>query len=530
MAGIASTPRQLASIWQQIDVNQKISILLVALGSVAAVVGLVYWSGHPNYGLLYSNLSRKDAAAVVAQLDGDAIPYRLSDGGTTVLVPADRVQQARGKLLMQGIPAGGDGFEILDKGRLGMTNFAERKTYLRAVQGELARTISAVNAVEWARVHISAPEPSVFLDRDRPASASVLIKARGGARLEPGQIASIASLVARSVEGLEPKNITITDQFLAPLSRAVHDDGPGAATAYLEAQRGIERHLSRKVREMLDATLGPGRSSVSVCAEIQLKQETQNSTEYNLEGRVARMEKTRTSKSSGSKTGAGGAAGVASNVSARGGAPAAAGGSTESETDETMEYEVPRKEIVRVDNGVTVTRLTVSALVAGTHKVEKDSEGKETKKFEPLPADEVAKLSDAVKQAVGYDESRKDIVKVECVEFNEPAPAVTAEELAGERRWELILRLAKHGSTVVVVLAFLLVMRSVARRTRAAREAAAAAAAEAAAKAPAARQGGAGAAQTGEAPLRERVSSAIQEDADSASDLLKSWYETAGTR
>ena len=529
MAGIANTPGQFASIWRQIDVNQKISILLVGLGSVAAVVGLVYWGGRPSYALLYSNLSRKDAAAVVAQLDTDSVPYRLEDGGTTVLVPTEQVQQARGKLVMQGVPAGGDGFEILDKGRLGMTNFAERKTYLRAVQGELARTISNVDVVEWARVHVSAPEPSVFLDRDLPASASVLIKARGGARLEPSQIASIAAFVARSVEGLDPKNITITDQFLNPLSRAIHDDGPGAATAHIEAQHEVERHLSRKVREMLDITLGPGRSSVSVCTEIQLKQETENSTEYDNDGRVAKMEKSRTSKSSGGKGGAGGVAGAASNLSTSGGAKAA-GGSTESETDETMEYEVPRKEIVRVDNGVDIKRLTVSVLVAGTHKVTKDKEGKETRTYEPLPAEELSKLEEAVKQAVGFDESRKDIVKVECVEFNVPAPAVTADELAGERRWELMLRLAKHGSTVVVVLAFLLVMRSVSRRTRAAREAAAAAAAAAAPAAPRGAAQGAGAAMAAaNAPLRERVASAIQDDAGSASELLKSWYETAGS-
>ena len=134
MAGLANAPRQFASIWGRIDINQKVSILLVGLGGAAAVVGLLVWSGRPNYGLLYSNLSRKDAAAVAAQLDSESIPYRLEDNGTAVLVPADRVQTARAKLLTQGIPAGGDGFEILDKSALGMTNFAERKTYLRAVQ------------------------------------------------------------------------------------------------------------------------------------------------------------------------------------------------------------------------------------------------------------------------------------------------------------------------------------------------------------------------------------------------------------
>ena len=180
MAGLADVPEQFAAIWRRVDINHRIAIVLAGLGSVAAVAGLVVWSGRPSYGLLYSNLSRKDAAAVVGQLEGEGIAYRLDDGGTTVMVQSDQVAQARARLLMQGLPEGGDGFEILDKGSLGMTHFAERKTYLRAVQGELARTISSVDAIEWARVHVTAPEPSVFVGRDQPASASQKADRRSG--------------------------------------------------------------------------------------------------------------------------------------------------------------------------------------------------------------------------------------------------------------------------------------------------------------------------------------------------------------
>jgi len=524
MAGLSSAPQQFASIWRRVDINHKIAIVLAGAGSAAALVALVVWGGRPSYGLLYSNLSQKDAAAVVAQLDGESIPYKLSDGGAAVLVPSDRVQQARARLLMQGVPSGGDGFEILDKSTLGMTSFAERKTYLRAVQGELARTIGHVEPVEWARVHISAPEPSVFLDRDRPATASVLLKLHAGGELSPGQVASITAFVARSVEGLEPKNVTVTDQFLHPLSRAVQGEGPGSATAHIEAQRQIERHLGDKVRQMLEAALGPGRSSVSVCADIQLKQEETRSTTFEEEGRVAKMEKSRTSKTSGGGAAPGGPAGAASNLQGRAaGGRTTSGGSTNSETEETSEFEVPRTETVRLDQGVLIRRLTVSALVAGTHATDKGPDGKETRTFKPLPAEEMTKLSDAVKQAVGFEETRGDVVKVECVEFNEPTPAVTAAEVAGERRWAWMLRLARHGSTVVVVLAFLLVARSWLRRTRAARAAAEAEMREADARAAAAAGGAA-------AGLRERVASAIASDPDAASELLKAWYKGTSVR
>ena len=525
MAVPGGPTRQIAAIWRQIGINQKLSILLVGVGSLAAVLALVYWGGRPSYALLYSGLSRKDAGAIVAQLDSESVPYRLEDNGTTVLVASDQVQKARAKMITQGLPSGGDGFEILDKRSLGMTDFGERKTYLRAVQGELARTIGAIEPIEWARVHISAGEPSVFLERDRPATASVLLKLRGGAALSSAQVGSIASFVARSVEGLEPDKVAITDQFLNPLSRAGGQDGAGSANAQLEAQRDIESHLTHKVQDMLDAFLGQGRSVVSVSADVVLKQEEHHYTEYSEEGRVARSEKTTTSKSEdGSGGAAGGAAGTASNLNT-GAQPAAASHASpkRSENTEEFEYEVPRKEIVKVDHGVTLKRLTVSALVAGTTTVEKDPSGKETRKFQPLPPAELDKLTEAVKQAVGVDEVRKDVVKVECVEFNEPPPAVSAEEVAGERRWDLMLRVGRQASTVVVVLAFLLVVRSMLRRARTAREASEATVAKA--REAAATQA-ATAARASQLTLRDRVSAAVEGDPDTAAELLRAWYKS----
>ena len=240
---------------------------------------------------------------------------------------------------------------------------------------------------------------------------------------------------------------------------------------------------------------------------------------------VARTEKTLTKKSSGAPSSAGGGAVGADAVLGRDRKkPAPKAATTESTVDETMEYEVPVKELHTVNHGVTVTRLTVSALVAGAHKVEKDADGKETRTFVPLPADEVTKLTDAVQQAVGYDETRKDVVKVECVAFNEPAPLVTAAELAGERRWALVERVGKHAGTVVLVVAFVLVARSMVRRTRAAREKA-----EAEARAAQGAQAAA-AAPAGSQPLHQRVAAAVQSDPDAASDVLKTWYSGGGTR
>jgi len=530
MAGSGGPAQQVAAIWRQVGINQKISILLVGAGSAAAVLAMVFWGGRPSYGLLYSGLSRKDASAVVTQLEADSIPYRLDDNGATVLVPADQVQKARAALMQQGIPTGGDGFEILDKRTLGMTDFGERKTYLRALQGELARTISQIDSIEAARVHVSSPEPSVFLEQEQPATASVLLHLRNGATLSAAQAGAIGAFVAGSVEGLEPGQVTITDQFLNPLSRRATGAGPGAASAHLEAQREIERHLTTKVQNMLEAFLGPGRSTVSVSADIALKREEHHSVEYTEEGRVARTEKTTTSKTDGG----GGPAGGTPGAGPTGGRGAGASGTTGGTSDSTeeIEYEVPRTEIVKVDNGVTIKRLTVSVLVAGRHTVTKDAEGKETRTFEALPQAELTKLEEAVSQAVGADTTRTDTVKVECVEFNEPEPAISEDEMASDRRWEMMLRLGRQASTVVVVLAFLVVVRSMLRRARSAREAAEAAAAEALEAAEteareAAIQAAASTAATPSAdlPLRTRIAAAVASNPDSAAELLKSWYK-----
>jgi len=527
MASPGNPAQQLAGIWRQLGLNQKVSIVLVGVGSAAALLAMVYWGGRPSYGLLYSGLSRKDAAAVIAQLDGDGIPYRLQDNGTTILVPTDRVQQARAALLQQGIPAGSEGFEILDKQTIGLTDFAERKTYLRALQGELARTISQMDLIEGARVHITLPEPSVFVEQDRPATASVLLQVRRGAKLSPSQVAAIASFVAGSVEGLEPQSVTITDQFLNRLTRPSAEEGPGVASAHLEAQREVETYLRKKVQDMLDAFLGEGRSAVSVAADIALKHQQVHSIKFQEEGRVAKREKTMTSKSEGAGASAGGPAGAAANLPGGATATTTTPPLANSESTEEFEYEVPREETTSIDQGVTIKRLTVSVLVAGNYKVEKDAEGKETKTFVPLPEAEMQKLTEAVKQAVGYDESRKDSVSVECVEFKERQPVLPPEVLAGDQRWGLILKVAKHASTVVVLGAFLLVVRSMLKKARAAREAREAELA--AAREAQARQAAAAAQRTGQVSLRERVGAAVAANPDAAADLLKAWYKGVGT-
>ena len=525
MAAPGNPAQQLAGIWRQLGLNQKVSIVLVGVGSAAALLAMVYWGGRPSYGLLYSGLSRKDAAAVIAQLDGDGIPYRLRDNGATILVPTDKVQQARAALLQQGIPSGGDGFEILDKRTIGLTDFAERKTYLRALQGELARTISQMDLIEAARVHITLPEPSVFVEQEKPATASVLLQVKAGARLSPSQVAAIASFVAGSVEGLEPENVTITDQHLNRLTRPSAEEGPGVASAHLEAQREVETYLRKKVQDMLDAFLGEGRSTVSVAADIALKHEQVHMVKFQEEGRVAKREKTMTSKSEG-PTRAGGPAGTATNLP--GGASASTSPpTTNSESTEEFEYEVPREETTKIDQGVTIKRLTVSVLVAGTYKVEKDAQGNETKTFVPLPDAMIQKLTEAVKQAVGYDQSRNDTVTVECVEFKERQPVLTSEVLAGDKRWDLILRVVKHASTVVVLGAFLFVVRSMLKKARAAREAREAELA--AAREAQAREAAAAIQGAGQVSLRERVSAAVSANPDAAADLLKAWYKGVGT-
>src|SRR5689334_12119464 len=206
--------RQLVETWKQLGLNQRVSLVLGAGVVLAGLIGLTIWSSRPDYVLLYGKLDDAEAAKVMAALDDAKISYQTGRGGASILVPSDKVYQVRAQLAAKGIPRGeGVGFEIFDKPNFGISDFVQRANYLRAVQGELARTIAQIDLVESARVMIVMPENRLLVDSQKKPTASVFVRVKGNGQLAASGVNSIRFLVANAVEGLTVNNVSVVDNL-----------------------------------------------------------------------------------------------------------------------------------------------------------------------------------------------------------------------------------------------------------------------------------------------------------------------------
>jgi flagellar M-ring protein FliF len=310
--------KQLVGIWQQLGVSQRISIVLAALVVTGALVSLAFWSSRVDYALLYGKLDDAEAAKVVAVLDEMKIPNKVGQGGGAIYVARDKVYTARMQLASKGLPRGdgGVGFEIFDKATFGISDFQQRANYIRAVQGELARTISQLDEIESARVMIVAPENRLLVEANKRATASVFVRTKGQGQLSASAVNSIRFLVANSVEGLQANQVVVVDNRGNELSENNEPDSIAGLTAtQLSARRSYEQYLAKKAQEMLEVALGPGQAVVRVSADINFDQVTRTEEKFDPEGQVVRTstindESTDTTASGGAT----GAPGVASNL------------------------------------------------------------------------------------------------------------------------------------------------------------------------------------------------------------------------
>lgn len=261
---------QLKSLFYALSLSQRIGIAAVTLALAAGMISFVHWRHEAGFKPLFTGMSPEDAAAVVQRLKESGVEHRLADNGNTVLVPEAKVDELRLELAGAGLPKSGRiGFELFDKTNLGITDFAEHVNYRRALEGELERSIKVLNGIEQARVHITFPKDSVFLDSREPAKASVLVSLRPGARLTQQNVLAITNLVASAVEGLAPDYISVIDMQGNLLSRP-HQPGFDDADApggVLEYRHQIERDLAAKVESTLQPLLGDGRFRVGVTAD-----------------------------------------------------------------------------------------------------------------------------------------------------------------------------------------------------------------------------------------------------------------------
>lgn len=403
------TPRQIATL----------SITFV--GVVGLIVGAAYWINRPSYALLYSDLDPESANAVVSRLKTAKIQYVLDDGGRSVRVPVERLDELRLDLASQGLPTTGRiGFEVFDRTAFGTTEFLEQVNFRRGLEGELGRTIATIAEVASARVHIALPKESLFTGDQEQAKASVVLKLRNNRPLAPSTVNGIAGLVAASVESLRPESVVIIDTFGRPLSRQATSDEDAIAGAPLERQQRIERDMAAKVVALLEPVVGPGHVRVNVSA--RLNGNSQEETEERWDPTTV----IRSRQSSSDSGGAGAAGGIAGT---RANAPPAAGQPAKpivtpapvlaNRTTETTNYEVSKLTRHTIAPRGELSRLSVAVILDDLRTVSKDGQGQPQNSVKPRSQADMERIRGLVATAVGLDAERGDQLTVENISFGE---------------------------------------------------------------------------------------------------------------
>lgn len=418
MADWAARIAPLRERWDRLALAVRVAMVAGLLVGIGAIAYAATANREPHKAVLFSNLSDDDAARIVEKLRGANIPYEFGSGNTTLLVPEPQVYETRLMLASEGLPSGGGvGFEVFDQQRFGESEFTEQVKYHRALEGELARTVSHLAGVKRARVHLVLPTRSLFADREQDASASVVVHLVPGWKMREDQVKGIVHLVASSVRGLAPEHVTLVDGDGRPLERSDSSEEAGELTGKADAyRREIERSKERAAQQMLDASLGQRKSMVRVAAAVSFTREEVTEELYDPETIAQRsFQIVEEREGAGAKT-VGGVPGTPSNLP--GGELASAGpggGAGLTRRSETRNYEVSKYMRRAVEPVGRVTGLQVAVVADGRYR----GTG-EKKKFEPLSKDELDRIQKLVAGAVGIEEKRGDRVVVECIAF---APA-----------------------------------------------------------------------------------------------------------
>jgi flagellar M-ring protein FliF len=473
-------------------------LLLVGIAAaVAAGVTVVLWSRGPSYSLLYANLAAEDQAQIAQALDAAQIPYRVQPGSNAIEVPAERVSDARLKLAGQGLPESGGGFAAMDKDPgFGVSQFVENARYQHALETELGRTIANLRPVEAARVHLAVPRQSAFVRDHRAASASVFVQLKAGRRLEQEQIQAIVNLVASSIPDLEASQVTVVDQQGRLLSSPEGHDELSLREKQFDLVHRLEDDYVTRIETLLTPLVGAGRVKAQVVAQMDMASTEEAREQYKPDSQVVRSEQTSESTSrdglgpqgvpgsltnqppaggvaqapasntpkpaAGAAPGAAGATQGAAQGSAAAVAAAAAAAAAQAASSapdstskqSTRNYEIDRTLAYTRQPAGRLRRLTVAVLIDNMHSMSKDGKAVET----PLTSAQLDHVTQLVKDAVGFDESRGDSVNVVNQSFTPEAPVNTDGDLEKPPIWEspLFLNIVKLAVGAIVLLVLVL--------------------------------------------------------------------------
>jgi flagellar M-ring protein FliF len=423
---MATFSESLITNFQALTLGQRIGVVVVLALAIATIPMLLIIGKEPELVVLFSQLDAEDTRAIIQELGKQGVAYEIGEDGNAIKVPAERVHELRLQLASAGLPeSAGVGFEIFDRTGIGVTPFTQQMNYRRALQGELARTISQISQVDRVRVHLVIPEKRLFSSEQKPAQAAVVLTLKRGKPLGGTQVQGIVHLVASSVEGLEPNQVTVVDNHGQVLSQNSTDTDAQLTASQIETQRNVEHDLELRVQTMLDQVLGRDKSVVRVTAPLEFRQVEITEESFDPNSQVVRSENRSQEKvlEQGSRAGV---PGVRSNVP-NDLAPTGGSGPKEAKRkNETLNYEVNRKVSKIVEPTGAIQRLSVAVLVDGSYEAAGSAEGQpegSTDKlvYVPRSEQEIQSLIQIVKKAVGFSEERGDQMEMVNVPFETSA-------------------------------------------------------------------------------------------------------------
>ena len=438
---------QLRDIYRKMSPVQRTNLILLVSIVLAFAVAVIMWAGRTDYTLLYANLDPRDAGSIKARLDEMNVEHRVE--GMSIYVPAETVYETRLLLANEGLPQGtGVGYEIFGKPGMVMTDYMQKLTYKRALEGELTRTITTLNGIRSARVHLTMPQRSMFREKDTRPTASVVLDMGMTSALDKTQVGGIVHLVASSVEGLRPQDVTIVDSRGNLLSM-MQEEGSnlGLSARQTDLVRNVESYLKKKAESMLEPILGRGKAIVQVNAEMNFDKVETTEERFDPESAVARTE-TRTEESSIERGESGESAGEGA-------------GKEKTREKSTTSYEINRT-IEKIMGSVgTIKRLSVAVVVNGAYRLTESDAGKTTREYTPRTPEEKEMFRKLVMNAVGFSEKRGDTIEVSDAAFDTSQQEEYQAELEAYERKLTMQNAMRTGGAIagfLLVLALLWMM------------------------------------------------------------------------
>ena len=441
--------------FKSLSMVKKAAIFFSVFFIVIVLIVLLSSEDEVEYAFLYRDLSQEDAGSISEELKAMKVKYKVTSSGN-IMVPSEKVAKLRLSLAQKKLTGNGLGFEILDKQKYGMTSFMERLNYLRALQGELSKTINQLSAVVSSRVHIVLPKKAIFREDDRKATASIVLKLKKNDYLSKKQVDGILFLISGSVEGLKKENISIVDSNGNRLNQDLEN---GIDKTPLEYQKKYEEKLRKQVQDILDRALGVGNSIVKVEAELDFDKRVQSEESYDPDATAVRSEKLLDEKKMTGNNKVGGLPGAESNNPENGtvsGQVIKGNNAEKTRNSQIRNYEVS-KVVKSVKSSIgSVKKVSVAVLINGSYKKGKD--GKQV--YVPRTEKEIKTFLGIVKNAVGYNQERGDQVELSNLPFTK-IEDTEYKEAPFYKKSDFYFKISKYFFYILLLLAVFLVLRRI---------------------------------------------------------------------